>query len=50
MVNYELYVPHQEKKFHSTNIFAGFVFFDLAILKVYESYSTFFYLSLLAMV
>ena len=42
MVNQELYALCREEKFHSTNIFVGF-FLDLANLKVYESFTTFFY-------
>ena len=43
MVNYEMFLYCQEEKFHSRNLFAGFGCLDLANLKVYESYTTFFY-------
>ena len=43
MVNYEMYVHCHEEKFHSKKLFAGFVSLGLANLKVYESYTTFFY-------
>ena len=43
MVNYELYVHCQEGKFHSTNLFVGFVILDSANMKVYESCTIFLY-------
>ena len=43
MVNQELYVHCREVKFHSTNLFVVFFILGLANLKMYESYTTFFY-------
>ena len=43
MLNQELYVHCREVKFHSTNLFVVFFLLDLANLKMYESYTTFFY-------
>ena len=43
MVNYEMFLHRPEEKFHSKNLFARIVSLGLAHLKVYESYTTFFY-------